>query len=106
VALYLDGLSFHHSAASKKIMEELDIYPMKQVAYSPEYMVNEQLWRLVKARYQWDLFHFLTRHPASELKLLKLVTEIMESNLDFNYKRQVAERYGMLCRAVGVVFQN
>jgi hypothetical protein len=35
VALYLDGLSFHHSKATKDLMAELNIIGIKSVAYSP-----------------------------------------------------------------------
>jgi hypothetical protein len=36
VALFSDGLSFHHSKASKDLMRELNIIGIKNIAYLPQ----------------------------------------------------------------------
>jgi hypothetical protein len=37
VALYSDGLSFHHSKATKEVMLELNIFDMKSEAYTARF---------------------------------------------------------------------
>jgi hypothetical protein len=44
VALYSDGLSFHHSKVTKEVMQELNIFDIKAIAYSAKYQPVEWYW--------------------------------------------------------------
>jgi hypothetical protein len=46
VALYSDGLSFHHSLPTRLLMKDLDIYGVKSIAYTPTANPCEIYWKV------------------------------------------------------------
>jgi hypothetical protein len=89
VALYSDGLSCHHSKATYEIMLSLNIIPVKSIGYTPELQPVEAYWAVVKRMYKKQLFNFLSKNPASDLDLFQMVKNIVDSDVDFDYKNQV-----------------
>jgi transposase len=55
VAIYCDGLSFHHSAKTKEVMDELNFIGVKAIAYCPETNAAEQLFKVIKKEYKFEL---------------------------------------------------
>lgn len=67
-------------------MDELNFIGVKAIAYCPETNAAEQLFKVIKKEYKFELLQFLAVHPARELDLLQLVKNLMtgEIKLDFH----------------------
>lgn len=101
VALYLDGLSFHHSKESKILMKALNIYGVKSVAYTPQFMPCEIIWECKKKAYKNQLTIYLSRNPAKDLNLFLMVKELMEKEIPINFESLIKRLDKALVRSVG-----
>lgn len=101
MALYSDGLSFHHSKNTKKLVEELGILLVKGCGYCPEMNCTEQLWKVVKHEYKFQLMAFLSMHPARLLDLEKMVGDIMAGSHKLDFEATVRRIYLDMAESVG-----
>jgi hypothetical protein len=70
-------------------MAELNIVGVKAIGYTPSLNITEQYWRVVKRAYKFQLFKFLTRHPARELNLFQMVEDLMNGPMDIDPKKSL-----------------
>jgi hypothetical protein len=101
VAIYSDGLSFHHSKATKELMAHLRIIGVQAIGYSAPLHCSEQVWRVQKKLYRFKLLEFITMHPASELNLYKLVEDLMSGPIDLDFEKVVKQKHKELVKRVG-----
>ena len=64
VALFYDGLSFHHNPETHALLKSLKIFGLQNMAYSCQYNPIEQLWKESKYFYRRALLKFLSKHEG------------------------------------------
>ena len=73
VALFYDGLSFHKSTETKRLLKSLGIVGLMNKAYSSELNPIEQIWQEAKYLFRRRLLRFLSEHEGEELDLFDMV---------------------------------
>jgi hypothetical protein len=106
VALFSDGLSFHHSKVTHSLMKELNILPIKNIAYQPHLCVVEFLWNVQKKEFKKKLTQFLSLFPAKDLNLEQLVQRIMYRDSGFEFEKRTKEKHAELVQKVGARLES
>jgi len=70
LALFLDNLSVHKTKSVRKAMEDLDISPIYNVPYSPQFNGIEHYWSLSKQKYRKKLLMLTTEGETVNIREL------------------------------------
>jgi hypothetical protein len=92
VAIYMDGLSFHHSTKTAPWMRQLNIKGIKSVGYVPFYNIVEDFWAHKKFRYRRALLAYLRTKRAQDLDLMEFVREVMEHSENIDYEKLIEKK--------------
>ena len=81
----MDNLNFHKTKRVDEVMNELEIYPIFSVPYSPQYNGIESYWFLLKQIYKKDLlFRSLNDQRLGISEMIKSAIQRVETH---NVKR-------------------
>ena len=77
--VFQDNLGAHRSKLAKEAFNELDIKPVWNVPYSPQYNCGiERLWGQIKTKFRPKLLEYMLTAKAKDKPLKKAVREVME----------------------------